>query len=75
MVDFTIPKESTQPAYANNKYTLQTNTGDETHWVTIFVTGFAVEITDNYAEGAQVTTVKSPGKPNWQRANWRENWG
>ncbi|XPE56706.1 hypothetical protein ACNKHW_01635 [Shigella flexneri] len=21
------------------------------------------------------TTVKNPGKPNWQRANWRENWG
>ena len=60
LVDFTIPKESTQPAYANNKYTLQTNTGDETHWVTMFVTGIAVDISDNFAEGAQVTTVKSP---------------
>ena len=59
LVDFTIPKESTQPAYANNKYTLQTNTGDETHWVTMFVTGIAVDISDNFAEGAQVTTVKS----------------
>ena len=60
LIDFTIPKESTQPAYANNKYTLQTNTGDETHWVTMFVTGIAVDISDNFAEGAQVTTVKSP---------------
>ena len=60
LVDFTIPKESTQPAYANDKYTLQTNTGDETHWVTMFVTGIAVDISDNFAEGNQVTTVKSP---------------
>ena len=60
LVDFTIPKESTQPAYANNKYTLQTNTGDYTHWVTMFVTGIAMDISDNFAEGAQVTTVKSP---------------
>ena len=60
LIDFTIPKESTQPAYANNKYTLQTNTGDETHWVTMFVTGIAIDISDNFAEGAQVTTVKSP---------------
>lgn len=60
LVDFTIPKESTQPAYANDKYTLQANTGDETHWVTMFVTGIAVDISDNFAEGAQVTTVKSP---------------
>ena len=60
LIDFTIPKESTQPAYANNKYTLQTNTGDETHWVTMFVTGIAVDISDNFAEGNQVTTVKSP---------------
>ena len=60
LVDFTIPKESTQPAYANDKYTLQTNTGDYTHWVTMFVTGIAVDISDNFAEGAQVTTVKSP---------------
>ena len=60
LIDFTIPKESTQPAYANNKYTLQTNTGDETHWVTMFVTGIAVDISDNFAKGAQVTTVKSP---------------
>ena len=60
LVDFTIKKESTQPAYANNKYTLQTNTGDETHWVTMFVTGIAIDISDNFAEGAQVTTVKSP---------------
>ena len=60
LIDFTIPKESTQPAYANNKYTLQANTGDETHWVTMFVTGIAVDISDNFAEGNQVTTVKSP---------------
>ena len=60
MIDFTIPKESTQPAYANDKYTLQTNTGDYTKWVTMFVTGIAVDISDNFAEGAQVTTVKSP---------------
>ena len=60
LVDFTIPKESTQPAYANDKYTLQTNTGDYTHWVTMFVTGIAMDISDNFAEGAQVTTVKSP---------------
>ena len=60
LVDFTIPKESTQPAYANNKYTLQTNTGDYTHWVTMFVTGIAVDISDNFAEGEQITTVKSP---------------
>ena len=60
LVDFTIKKESTQPAYANNKYTLQTNTGDETHWVTMFVTGIAIDISDNFAEGNQVTTVKSP---------------
>ena len=60
LVDFTISKESTQPAYANNKYTLQTNTGDYTHWVTMFVTGIAMDISDNFAEGAQVTTVKSP---------------
>ena len=60
LVDFTIKKESTQPAYANNKYTLQTNTGDYTHWVTMFVTGIAMDISDNFAEGAQVTTVKSP---------------
>ena len=60
LVDFTIPKESTQPAYANNKYTLQTNTGDETHWVTMFVTGIAMDISDNFAEGEQITTVKSP---------------
>ena len=60
LVDFTIPKESTQPAYANNKYTLQTNTGDYTKWVTMFVTGIAIDISDNFAEGAQVTTVKSP---------------
>ena len=60
LVDFTIPKESTQPAYANNKYTLQTNTGDYTHWVTMFVTGIAMDISDNFAEEAQVTTVKSP---------------
>ena len=60
LVDFTIPKESTQPAYANDKYTLQTNTGDYTKWVTMFVTGIAVDISDNFAEGAQVTTVKSP---------------
>lgn len=60
LVDFTIPKESTQPAYANDKYTLQTNTGDYTKWVTMFVTGIAVDISDNFAEGNQVTTVKSP---------------
>ena len=60
LVDFTIPKESTQPAYANDKYTLQTNTGDYTKWVTMFVTGIAIDISDNFAEGAQVTTVKSP---------------
>ena len=60
LIDFTIPKESTQPAYANNKYTLQTNTGDETHWVTMFVTGIAMDISDNFAEGEQITTVKSP---------------
>ena len=60
LIDFTIPKESTQPAYANDKYTLQTNTGDYTKWVTMFVTGIAVDISDNFAEGAQVTTVKSP---------------
>ena len=60
LVDFTIPKESTQPAYANDKYTLQTNTGDDTHWVTMFVTGIAMDISDNFAEGNQVTTVKSP---------------
>ena len=60
LVDFTIKKESTQPAYANDKYTLQTNTGDETHWVTMFVTGIAIDISDNFAEGNQVTTVKSP---------------
>ena len=60
LVDFTIPKESTQPAYANDKYTLQTNTGDYTHWVTMFVTGIAMDISDNFAEGNQVTTVKSP---------------
>ena len=28
--------------------------------VTMFVTGIAVDISDNFAEGAQVTTVKSP---------------
>ena len=60
LIDFTIPKESTQPAYVNDKYTLQTNTGDYTKWVTMFVTGIAVDISDNFAEGAQVTTVKSP---------------
>ena len=60
LIDFTIPKESTQPAYANDKYTLQTNTGDYTKWVTMFVTGIAIDISDNFAEGAQVTTVKSP---------------
>ena len=60
LIDFTIPKESTQPAYANDKYTLQANTGDETHWVTMFVPGIAVDISDNFAEGNQVTTVKSP---------------
>ena len=60
LVDFTIPKESTQPAYANQYYTLQTNTGDFTKWVTMFVTGIAVDISDNFAEGNQVTTVKSP---------------
>jgi len=60
LVDFTIKKESTQPAYANQYYTLQTNTGDFTKWVTMFVTGIAVDISDNFAEGAQVTTVKSP---------------
>ena len=60
MVDFTIPKESTQPAYANQYYTLQTNTGDFTKWVTMFVTGIAIDISDNFAEGNQVTTVKSP---------------
>lgn len=60
LVDFTIKKESTQPAYANDKYTLQTNTGDDTHWVTMFVTGIAIDISDNFAEGNQVTTVKSP---------------
>ena len=60
LIDFTIPKESTQPAYANDKYTLQTNTGDETHWVTMFVTGIAMDISDNFAEGEQITTVKSP---------------
>ena len=60
LIDFTIPKESTQPAYANDKYTLQTNTGDYTKWVTMFVTGIAVDISDNFAEGNQVTTVKSP---------------
>ena len=60
LIDFTIPKESTQPAYANDKYTLRTNTGDYTKWVTMFVTGIAVDISDNFAEGAQVTTVKSP---------------
>jgi len=60
LVDFTIKKKSTQPAYANDKYTLQTNTGDYTKWVTMFVTGIAVDISDNFAEGAQVTTVKSP---------------
>ena len=60
LVDFAIPKESTQPAYANDKYTLQTNTGDDTHWVTMFVTGIAMDISDNFAEGNQVTTVKSP---------------
>ena len=60
LVDFTIPKESTQPAYANDKYTLQTNTGDYTKWVTMFVTGIAIDISDNFAEGNQVTTVKSP---------------
>ena len=60
LVDFSIPKESTQPAYANDKYTLQTNTGDDTHWVTMFVTGIAMDISDNFAEGNQVTTVKSP---------------
>ena len=60
LIDFTIPKESTQPAYANDKYTLQANTGDYTKWVTMFVTGIAIDISDNFAEGAQVTTVKSP---------------
>ena len=60
LVDFTIKKKSTQPAYANDKYTLQTNTGDYTKWVTMFVTGIAVDISDNFAEGNQVTTVKSP---------------
>ena len=60
LVDFTIKKESTQPAYANQYYTLQTNTGDFTKWVTMFVTGIAVDISDNFAEGNQVTTVKSP---------------
>ena len=60
LIDFTIPKESTQPAYANDKYTLQTNTGDYTKWVTMFVTGIAIDISDNFAEGNQVTTVKSP---------------
>ena len=60
LVDFTIPKKSTQPAYANDKYTLQTNTGDSTKWVTMFVTGIAIDISDNFAEGNQVTTVKSP---------------
>ena len=60
LVDFTIKRESTQPAYANNKYTLQTNTGDSTKWVTMFVTGIAIDISDNFAEGNQVTTVKSP---------------
>ena len=59
LVDFTIKKESTQPAYANQYYTLQTNTGDFTKWVTMFVTGIAVDISDNFAEGNQVTTVKS----------------
>ena len=60
LVDFTIKKESTQPAYANNKYTLQTNTGDSAKWVTMFVTGIAIDISDNFAEGNQVTTVKNP---------------
>ena len=60
LVDFTIKKESTQPAYANQYYTLQTNTGDFTKWVTMFVTGIAIDISDNFAEGNQVTTVKSP---------------
>lgn len=60
LVDFTIKQESTQPAYANQYYTLQTNTGDSTKWVTMFVTGIAIDISDNFAEGNQVTTVKSP---------------
>ena len=60
LVDFTIKKESTQPAYANQYYTLQTNTGDFTKWVNMFVTGIAIDISDNFAEGNQVTTVKSP---------------
>ena len=60
LVDFTIKKESTQPAYANQYYTLQTNTGDFTKWVTMFVTGIAIDISDNFAEGNQVTTVKNP---------------
>ena len=60
LVDFTIKKEGTQPAYANQYYTLQTNTGDFTKWVTMFVTGIAIDISDNFAEGNQVTTVKSP---------------
>lgn len=60
LVDFTIKQESTQPAYANQYYTLQTNTGDFTKWVTMFVTGIAIDISDNFAEGNQVTTVKSP---------------
>lgn len=60
LVDFTIKKESTQPAYANQYYTLQTNTGDFNKWVTMFVTGIAIDISDNFAEGNQVTTVKSP---------------
>ena len=59
LIDFSLAKKSSNPAYGKKNYTLVSNTGNDGTWITMFVTGIAIDIADNFATGDQVTTVNS----------------
>ena len=59
LMDFDRTHAAAPKAYEQKEFTLQTNTGSTADWITMFVTGFAIDIADNVAEGRQITKVNN----------------
>lgn len=59
LLDFVCDHDEAPKAYSQKDFTFQANAGDVSYWMTMFVTGFSIDIADSMAEGEQVTTVNS----------------
>lgn len=57
LADFRVSHAKAPEAYKQKDFTFQTNTGDNAKWITMFVTGFSIDIADSVVAGKQNITV------------------